>query len=82
VPISHPVLHRDVLVIPSPDGTLSVKKYVAAGGAPADLDATAPAGMYATVYKDRTILGVSPATRPASTSGPAAPRRRVGHREL
>lgn len=57
VPISPPVLHRDVLVIPSPDGTANVKKYVAAGGSPSDLDSSAPDGMYAAVYKDRTLLG-------------------------
>lgn len=56
VPIAPPVLHRDVLVIPSADGTANVKKYLAAGGAPADLAATAPDGMYAAVYKDRTLL--------------------------
>lgn len=56
VPVSRPVLHREILVIPSPDGTLSTTKYTGAG-APADLSASAPAGMYADVYKDRTILG-------------------------
>lgn len=56
VPVSRPVLHRDILVIPSPDGSLSTKKYDGAA-APADLSATAPAGMYADVYKDRTLLG-------------------------
>jgi hypothetical protein len=56
VPISPPQLHRDVLVIPSPDGTTLPQKYLAAGGAPAALAVTAPAGQYAAVYKDRTVL--------------------------
>lgn len=55
VPVAHTVLHRDTLVIPSPDGALSVKRYDGSA-APADLAATAPAGTYAAVYKDRTIL--------------------------
>lgn len=56
IPIANLVLHRDTLVIPSPDGTASVKQYDGSS-APADLSATAPAGKYAALYKDRTILG-------------------------
>lgn len=54
LPVAPMVVHRDVLVIPSSDGSANVKKYTS--GAPADLAATAPDGMYAAVYKDRTVL--------------------------
>lgn len=56
VPVSRPFMHRNILVIPSPDGSASVKKYDGSA-APADLAATAPAGMYGDVFKDFTILG-------------------------
>lgn len=70
VPVSRPVLHRNILVIPSPDGTLSVKKYDGSN-APADLSSTAPAGMYADVYKDHTILGRSDGEEQRLYFGPA-----------
>lgn len=54
VPVAPMPLHRNVLVIPSPDGSTSVKKYTS--GAPAALAASAPAGIHAAVYKDRTVL--------------------------
>lgn len=56
IPVSRMPLHRGILVIPSPDGSASAKQYDGSA-APSDLAATAPAGMYADVYKDHTILG-------------------------
>src|SRR3990167_3720465 len=55
VPVSNPVLHRNVLVIPSSDGSANPKSYDS-GGTLQDLSGTAPDGMHATVYKDRTVL--------------------------
>jgi hypothetical protein len=56
VPLQPPVFYRNVLYIPSSNGTATVKSYggssdaVAASGSP-------PAGMFATVYKDHLVLG-------------------------
>lgn len=56
IPLSHPFLHRNLLVIPSADGVAGVYSYDGAA-APAPIAASAPPGLYGDVYKDRTVLG-------------------------
>lgn len=50
----NPVFHNNLVIIPSPDGTAAGKKY--SGTAISALDASAPAAMFATVFKDYTCL--------------------------
>lgn len=59
-PKQNPVFHNNLVVIPSPDGSTAVQKYD--GSAVASLGGSPPAGQYATVYKDYTLLGATSAT--------------------
>lgn len=49
-----PFFHANRVVFPSPDGVVAAQSYT--GGAPGALAGSPPAGMYGTVYKDRSIL--------------------------
>lgn len=57
-PSQSPVFHNNLLIIPSKDGSASVWKF----DGTAFGTVTAPAGRYACVYKDYTILGATAAT--------------------
>jgi hypothetical protein len=56
--LQNPVLHDDKLIIPSADGSTSVKRYTGSGTIAA-LSGSPPPGRYAAVYKDRTCLANS-----------------------
>ena len=58
-PLQNPVFHADTVIIPSDNGTNQPKKYD--GTTIATLAATAPAGKYACVFKDYTVLAASAA---------------------
>jgi hypothetical protein len=74
VPISHPVLHRDVLVIPSPDGTRSVKKYDAPAAPPRPRRDRARRHVRDRLQGPHDPRRHRRQAAAASSSGPAAPR--------
>jgi hypothetical protein len=55
VPLQQPVFYRNVLYIPSDNGTSTVKSYGGSSNAAA-ASGSPPAGMLATVYKDHLVL--------------------------
>ena len=57
--VQNPVLHDNLLIIPAADGTTKPKYYD--GTTLGNLGGTPPAGKYAVVYNDRTVLGASSA---------------------
>lgn len=72
-PLQLPVLHGEKLIIPASDGTTGPKYYdgVTTVGA---LAGSPPAGKYAAVFKDRTVLGPTSANKTKSYfSGAADP---------
>lgn len=58
-PVQNPVFHANTVIIPSDDGSNAPKKYD--GSSIAALSGTAPAGKYACVFKDFTVLAGSSA---------------------
>lgn len=55
VSVANPVLYRDYVILPAPDG-VNVPKTVFRDGTLADMGGTPPAGRYPAIYKDRAIL--------------------------
>jgi hypothetical protein len=62
VPIQPPVFYRNVLYIPSNNGTSTVKSYGGSSNAAA-ASGSPPAGMLATVFKDHLVLARDNTTR-------------------
>lgn len=58
-PVQNPVFHRNKAIIPASDGTTAPKYYD--GSTLGNLGGSPPAGKYATVFKDRTVLARSSA---------------------
>lgn len=72
VPLQKLVFHNNLLIIPSPDGSTSVKSYD--GSSVTALAATAPAGKYAGVWRDFTLLaGVAATSNRLFFSAPGDP---------
>ena len=57
----NPVFHRDKAIFPAGDGTTAPRYYD--GSTLGNLAGSPPAAIYATVYKDRTVLGRSSANK-------------------
>jgi hypothetical protein len=68
-PIQNPIFHREKVIIPAPDGSTAPKYYD--GSTLGNLAGSPPAGKYACVFKDRTVLGGTSANPQRSYFSPA-----------